>query len=251
MAKNQNLTLNYSKLNGVCGQLKCCLQYEDEVYNQKRKKLPHEGSFIETINGDKGKIFRLHILSEQFDLLTEKGKIKRYTTDYFKARIKPQDVKMPDRFDNISDETSTVIGLTELESKKAASFEREMVKLKQKAGKYASEVFEELTGIGAQDQQETPQQKEAKQEKEMLSKEKRFQAKEKTWTPAPTEQSAPSSELDKNLDGNEVSQRPMNASSEEDKGDRRGRNNPKKPGRPRRGNRNRRRGPRKDNKTPK
>ena len=47
MAKNQNLTLNYSKLNGVCGQLKCCLTYEEEVYEQKRKKLPNEGDFIQ------------------------------------------------------------------------------------------------------------------------------------------------------------------------------------------------------------
>lgn len=172
MAKNQNLTLNYSKLNGVCGQLKCCLQYEDEVYHQKRKRLPKEGSFIETLNGEKGKIFRLHILSEQFDLLTEKGKIKRFTQDYFKRKLKPQEVNMPDRFENISDETSIVIGLSETEGKKTAVFEKEMVKLKLRAGKYASEIFEDLTGVPVTDQQETPQQKEALSQKDQLNQKK-------------------------------------------------------------------------------
>lgn len=175
MAKNQSLTLNYSKLNGVCGQLKCCLQYEDEVYHQKRKNLPKEGSFIETTTGEKGKIFRLHILSEQFDVLTEKGKIKRYISSYFAKKLKPEEVKMPDRFDNISDETSTVIGLNELESDKSQKFEKEMLRLKGKAGKYASEIFEELTGISAEEQQETPQQKELAKEKEMFAKERSFE----------------------------------------------------------------------------
>ncbi len=172
MAKNQNLTLNYSKLNGVCGQLKCCLQYEDEVYHQKRKKLPPEGSFVETTNGDKGKIFRLHILSEQFDVLTERGKIKRYTQSYFKRKLKRSDVNMPERFENISDETNTVLGLNDEQAENARRFEHEINKLKIKAGSYASEVFEELTGIAQQEQQETPQQIEAKKEKELLKIEK-------------------------------------------------------------------------------
>ena len=171
MAKNQNLTLNYSKLNGVCGQLKCCLQYEDEVYHHKRKTLPDEGSFAETTNGDKGKIFRLHILNEQFDLLTEQGKIKRYTQNYFKKRLKAEDVKMPGRFDNISDETSTVLGLNEVEQQKSLQFEKDMLELKTHAGTYASETFEGLTGVAVQDQTTTPQQKEAAREREMLAKE--------------------------------------------------------------------------------
>lgn len=177
MAKNQNLTLNYSKLNGVCGQLKCCLQYEDEVYSQKRKVLPKEGSFIETTTGEKGKIFRLHILSEQFDVLTEKGKIRRYTQSYYKRRLKAEDVNMPDRFENISDETSTVIGLNEVENEKRISFEREMLDLKVQAGQYASEIFEDLTGVSGEEQKQTPQQAEVGSEKEMLEKEINFERK--------------------------------------------------------------------------
>src|SRR5690606_38089141 len=111
MAKNQNLTLNYSKLNGVCGQLKCCLQYEDEVYAEKRKKLPNEGELVQTLNGDIGEVRRLHLLTEQFDILTIEGRIRRYTVDQFKSLA--ENSRMPNHFDNISDETSTVIGLTD------------------------------------------------------------------------------------------------------------------------------------------
>ena len=40
MAKNQNISLNPSKINGCCGRLLCCLSYEDEVYSELKEKLP-------------------------------------------------------------------------------------------------------------------------------------------------------------------------------------------------------------------
>lgn len=140
MAKNQNLTLNYSKLNGACGQLKCCLQYEDEVYEQKRKFLPEEGSFIETKNGDKGRVFRLNILSEQFDIMTEKGKIKRFVAEQFKAYL-PKSFSMPRTFPHVSDETSTIIGLNDLELRTQDYLENEQIKQYNDAIDYAHEQF--------------------------------------------------------------------------------------------------------------
>jgi hypothetical protein len=155
MAKNQNLTLNYSKLNGVCGQLKCCLQYEDEVYDEKRKTLPREGRIIQTRDGERGKVFRLHILSEQFDLLTNKGKIKRYTAYYFEKEIEPHKARMPDRFDHISDETATIIGLTEEQARKTREFENSIKEIKARTLVNIQDVFEDLTGISNNDQQKT------------------------------------------------------------------------------------------------
>lgn len=145
MAKNQNLTLNYSKLNGVCGQLKCCLQYEDEVYGAKRKRLPDEGKFIKTKNGERGRVNRVHVLSEQFDLLTNRGFIKRYVSSMFDREISRDDAKFPDRFDNISDETATVIGLTDEESKRTRQFERDIEKINKRAKRYAHDAFNEAT----------------------------------------------------------------------------------------------------------
>ena len=43
LAKNQNLALIANKINGVCGQIKCCVKYEDEVYSEKRSRLTKEG----------------------------------------------------------------------------------------------------------------------------------------------------------------------------------------------------------------
>lgn len=168
MAKNQNLTLNYSKLNGVCGQLKCCLQYEDEVYDEKRKKLPREGKFIKTTDGERGKVFRLHILSEQFDLLSNQGKIKRYTNKYFDKEIEPNEAKMPHKFDHISDETATVIGLNEKEAQRVREFEKQIKEIKAQTLVDTQQIFEDLTGISSTDQQETSLKKEV----EELSKNK-------------------------------------------------------------------------------
>ena len=145
MAKNQNLTLNYSKLNGVCGQLKCCLSYEEEVYTKKRKKLPNEGSMVETKSGDKGKVRSLNILNEQFDLLSDKGLIKRFTADQITKRLKNDEYKFPHRFDNISDETSTVVGLADLQAQAERQQKRDMEKLTKQAKKFAVERIIELS----------------------------------------------------------------------------------------------------------
>lgn len=52
MAKNQNLALNPSKINGACGRLLCCLAYEDEAYIEAAKKMPKIGDKIDTPAGE-------------------------------------------------------------------------------------------------------------------------------------------------------------------------------------------------------
>ncbi len=144
MAKNQNLTLNYSKLNGVCGQLKCCLQYEDEVYTGKRKNMPEHGQFIKTLTGESGKVIKLNLLGQQFDLLTDKGQIKRFTGDQLVKTYKGDEYKFPHRFDHISDETGKIIGLNDVEARKSRQFERDMEKLTKKAKNDAHETLLEI-----------------------------------------------------------------------------------------------------------
>ncbi|MCR4669109.1 MAG: stage 0 sporulation family protein [Clostridia bacterium] len=51
MAKNQNLSLNPTKISGICGRLMCCLKYENEVYLELRKGMPDNGERIETPDG--------------------------------------------------------------------------------------------------------------------------------------------------------------------------------------------------------
>lgn len=61
MAKNQNIALNPTKINGVCGRLMCCLKYEDECYKECRKGLPKEGKKIVTPDGE-GKVISVDVL---------------------------------------------------------------------------------------------------------------------------------------------------------------------------------------------
>lgn len=65
MAKNQNISLNPNKINGVCGRLLCCLKYEDVCYKDCRNKLPKIGDVIETKEG-KGTVVGLDILKQKY-----------------------------------------------------------------------------------------------------------------------------------------------------------------------------------------
>lgn len=52
MAKEQNLSLNSSKISGNCGRLMCCLRYEHETYEEEIKKTPPVDSVVSTDDGD-------------------------------------------------------------------------------------------------------------------------------------------------------------------------------------------------------
>ncbi len=52
MAKEQNLSLTPSKISGACGRLMCCLKYEQEVYEEKLKRLPKVGAIVKTEEGE-------------------------------------------------------------------------------------------------------------------------------------------------------------------------------------------------------
>jgi cell fate regulator YaaT (PSP1 superfamily) len=126
MAKNQNLALIPSKINGVCGQIKCCIKYEDDVYLDKRKLLPREGSIIKVANGDKGKVLKLHILIEQFDMMTDQGQIRRYARNQYTDKKTLDKKEFPERFKHIVNETSTVIGLTVKQKETSEQFAKNL-----------------------------------------------------------------------------------------------------------------------------
>ena len=146
MAKNQDLTLNFSKLNGVCGQLKCCLQYEDDVYREKRVRLPKEGDFISTHGGEIGRVDRLHLLSEQFVMMTNRGIRKRYVAEQYKETLDKETANFPKEFDSVSDETHKVIGMDEAQGNKTKAFEAEVKTYKIKGKSFADGIFESLFG---------------------------------------------------------------------------------------------------------
>lgn len=72
MAKNQGLSLNPSKLNGMCGKLLCCLKYEDEYYAEMLNKMPRVGQRISTPDGE-GETKSLDVLHEQVEVMFTRG----------------------------------------------------------------------------------------------------------------------------------------------------------------------------------
>ena len=83
MAKEQNLSLNPTKISGVCGRLMCCLKYEQEQYEQVRKKMPRVGREVITPDGN-GTVTDLNIVKETVSVRITNGdssEIRSYPMD--------------------------------------------------------------------------------------------------------------------------------------------------------------------------
>ena len=72
MAKEQNLSLNPTKISGICGRLMCCLNYEQSTYEDIRKRLPKVGSLVKTEYG-KGYVVDNNIVKESVKVRIKKG----------------------------------------------------------------------------------------------------------------------------------------------------------------------------------
>ena len=77
MAKEQCTSLNPSKISGNCGRLMCCLKYEQEVYEEKLKKLPKVGSVVKTEDGE-GTISSVEVLKEEVKVQFKKDDVNTY-----------------------------------------------------------------------------------------------------------------------------------------------------------------------------
>lgn len=64
MAKDQSLSLNPTKISGICGRLFCCLKYEHDVYVEAIEKVPPVGAIVK-VDGNKGKVIETNPLLEQ------------------------------------------------------------------------------------------------------------------------------------------------------------------------------------------
>ena len=83
MAKEQNLSLNPTKISGVCGRLMCCLKYEEDAYEETRKRMPRIGKEVITPDGI-GVVNDLNIVKETVKVRIAKGdsyEINEYALD--------------------------------------------------------------------------------------------------------------------------------------------------------------------------
>lgn len=86
MAKNQNISPNPTKINGMCGRLLCCLKYEDEFYAKMQERMPKINSMIKTPNGQ-GKVMSTDFLKETVTVSFTKDEtteVKIYTLEELK-----------------------------------------------------------------------------------------------------------------------------------------------------------------------
>ncbi|MCX4340300.1 MAG: stage 0 sporulation family protein [Lachnospiraceae bacterium] len=91
MAKEQNLSLNPTKISGVCGRLMCCLKNEEETYEELNRKLPGVGDFVTTDDGLKGEVQSVNVLRQMVKVIVDVGdekEIQEYPADqlHFKKR---------------------------------------------------------------------------------------------------------------------------------------------------------------------
>ncbi len=70
MARDQGLSLNPTKLNGACGRLMCCLQFEKEAYEDAHRRLPKAGKKVRTPNGS-GVVTDVNLLAEKVSVKFE------------------------------------------------------------------------------------------------------------------------------------------------------------------------------------
>ena len=71
MAKEQNLSLNPTKISGVCGRLMCCLNNEEETYEYLNKTMPRVGEEVVTTTGETGIVTSVNILRQKMKVVVE------------------------------------------------------------------------------------------------------------------------------------------------------------------------------------
>ena len=92
MAKEQNLSLNPTKISGVCGRLMWCLKYEEETYEELNSKLPNVGDYVTTDDGLKGEVHSVSILRQVVKVIVtvngDEKEIRDYKVNQLKFRPK-------------------------------------------------------------------------------------------------------------------------------------------------------------------
>lgn len=111
MAKEQNLSLNPTKISGVCGRLMCCLKNEQESYEYLNSNLPDIGEKVKTVDGTFGEVASVNVIRQLVKIVVENDgdrEIKEYHIKQIKYKPKKK------KFDLAAEELKK---LEELEGK--------------------------------------------------------------------------------------------------------------------------------------
>lgn len=100
MAKEQNLSLNPTKISGVCGRLMCCLKNEQETYEELNKKLPGTGDTVTLPDGLQGTVHSVNVLRQLVKVIVEvndEKEIQEYPVEELKFRPRKKKVKISEK----------------------------------------------------------------------------------------------------------------------------------------------------------
>ena len=114
MAKEQNLSLNPTKISGVCGRLMCCLKNEEETYEELNRNLPSIGDIVTAEDGSKGEVQSVNVLRQLVKVVVEEGDtkeireyevgklhFKRKHTKKERMELSPEELKELERLEKI------------------------------------------------------------------------------------------------------------------------------------------------------
>lgn len=115
MAKEQNLSLNPTKISGICGRLMCCLKNEQEAYEYLNSNLPNVGEKVKTFDGFKGEVLSVNVLRQKVKIVIEQNderEVKEYSVNELKFKPKKK------KFDLASEEIKELKKLEDTEESK-------------------------------------------------------------------------------------------------------------------------------------
>lgn len=108
MAKEQNLSLNPTKISGICGRLMCCLKNEQESYEYLNSNLPDVGEKVKTFDGFEGEVASVNVIKQEVKIVVEEDEereIKTYNVSELKFKPKKK------KFDLAAEELKELEGL--------------------------------------------------------------------------------------------------------------------------------------------
>lgn len=115
MAKDQNISLNPSKISGNCGRLMCCLKYEEEAYLDKLSRLPKQGAIVKAEEDGEG-------IVDSVEILKEKVKVKfRDKEGFYYKKFNANELKI---IKDIEDDDGNIEGVDKEELKELKKLEK-------------------------------------------------------------------------------------------------------------------------------
>ena len=115
MAKEQSLSLNPTKISGVCGRLMCCLKNEQETYEYLNANLPSVGENVKTFDGLRGEVYSVNVLRQKVKVIVEvndEKEIREYNIKELKFKPKKKKINLA------ADEIKALKGLEDKEESK-------------------------------------------------------------------------------------------------------------------------------------